>query len=157
MGEWQQFLKFCQCLSAFTPVPAAQEESTPPKEKKKSSNKTSTVRLSCGGWHTDGPALSSLCRACTQPPMKLSFQLSSPTPPTVFQPLAFCGIEGFLFFSLRLIFLSFTWTMASGKRSSWHPAFCLVLYLQQPHKMENRKPHSPSSWVVGLFGVLVLG
>lgn len=31
VGERQQFLKFSQCLSALTAVPAEREESTPPK------------------------------------------------------------------------------------------------------------------------------
>lgn len=164
VGEWQQFLKFCQCLSAFTPAPAVQEESSPPKEKKKSANKTSTVRLSCGvgaGWGGGGTGLSllatSLCRACTQPPGKPSFQPSSPPPPPILQSLAFCDVEGFSFFPC-LIFLHFTWTMASGERNnSWHPAFPSVLSLQQPNEIENGAPCRSSSWVVGLLVVLLFG
>ena len=125
-----------------------------PTRRKKSANKTSTVRPSCGGWHQTGLPSASLCGPCAQPPEKPGFQLSGPPPPPVFQPLAFCGVEGFSPPPLSLIFLSFTWTMAPGKRNSWHPAFRLVLYLQQPNRMEKRTPHRLSPWVVRLFGIL---
>lgn len=125
-----------------------------PSRRKKSANKTSTVRPSCGGWHRTGFLSASLCRVCTPPPEKPGFPLSSPPPPPVFQPLVFCGVEGFSPPPLSLIFLSFTWTMAPGKRNSWQPAFLLVLYLQQPNKTEKRKPHRLSPWVVRLFVVL---
>lgn len=153
MGEWQQFLKFCQGLSAFTLGPAAQGESTPPEER---NLPTKPALSACPVGVGTGLGLlsASLCRACTQPPEKPSVQLSSPPPAPVFQPLAFCGVDGFFPYPHpSLIFLGFTWTRASGKRSSWHPAFRLVLYLQQPNKMEKRTPHS--GLLLGWWGYLL--
>lgn len=151
MGEWQQFLKSCQCLSASTLVPAVREESIPPKEKK-SANKTSTARLSCGGWHGDGLLSANLCRVYSQPLRKPHFHPGSPAAPPVFQPVAFCGVEGFFLpFFPSLNFSWFHLDRSLRERSSWHPTFHLVLYLQQPSKMENKC----LKVLLGLFVVVI--
>lgn len=93
-----------------------------------------------------GRALSHQCSPLSSHPALL-------LPQPAFQPFPFCGGERF-FYLPQSHFSSFPWTIALRKRSSWHPAPCLILYLQQPNKMRSRMPHSPSSWVVGLFVVL---
>lgn len=132
-------------------MPAVREESIPPKEKK-SANKTSTARLSCGGWHGDGLLSANLCRVYSQPLRKPHFHPGSPAAPPVFQPVAFCGVEGFFLpFFPSLNFSWFHLDRSLRERSSWHPTFHLVLYLQQPSKMENKC----LKVLLGLFVVVI--
>lgn len=157
-GRVAAIFKILPVLVSFHSSACCEGRKLTTKRKKKNLPTKPALSACPGGWG-GGTGLSllaaSLCGACTQPPVKTSFQPSSPPLPPILQSLAFCGLEGFSLFP-SLVFLRFTWTMASGERNnSWHPAFPSVLHLQQPNEIENRACCRPSSWVVGLLVLLL--
>lgn len=115
----------------------------PPTERKNLPEKPALSACLVGLGTSMGLPSASLCRACPQPPVKPSFQPSSPTPPPIFQPLAFCGVEGFFFFPLVSFFLVLfgpqprgkgapgtppsTWSFSSSSLTKWKIEHLTVL------------------------------